>query len=235
MNSVLFSGKKEIPAIALNTNLTLNTKLRMDGLLLLQELKQDASVVFFDPQYRGVLDKMQYGNEGKNRGKKRCGLQQMNEEIIKGFIVAIDQALQPSGHLFLWMDKFHLCTGFTHWIEGTTLDVVDMITWDKMSQGMGYRSRRTSEHLVVLQKQPKRAKGVWTVHNIPDVWQEKIMKKKHTHEKPLDLLITLIGAVTTAHALVVDPAAGSFNVLEACRLQGRNFLGCDVDYGVDKE
>lgn len=35
-------------------------------------------VAFFDPQHRGVLDKLQYGNEGKKRGQRRCALQPMS-------------------------------------------------------------------------------------------------------------------------------------------------------------
>ncbi len=66
---------------------------------------------FFDPQYRGVLDKLNYGNEGKQRGKQRCDLPQMSEETIIGFVRELNRVSVKSGHLFLWVDKFHLCTG----------------------------------------------------------------------------------------------------------------------------
>ena len=37
----------------------------IDGLSLLSQIKDDSiSCCFFDPQYRGVLDKLHYGNEG---------------------------------------------------------------------------------------------------------------------------------------------------------------------------
>ena len=128
------------------------------------------------------------------------------------------------------MDKFHLCTGFSNWLDGTKFDVVDMITWYKGRIGMGYRSRRTSEHLVVLQKQPRRAKGVWKIHNIPDVWHEEVKRNSgHTHKKPVRLQGELIAAVSNPDDIVIDPAAGSFSVLDACRDKGRNFLGCDLN------
>jgi len=45
-----------------------NSKLKMDGLTLLKSLEDcSVNVVFFDPQYRGVLDKMNYGNEGERQ------------------------------------------------------------------------------------------------------------------------------------------------------------------------
>ena len=50
------------------------------------------------------------------------------------------------------MDKFHLCEGIKNWIAGTNLHIVDLITWNKETFGMGYRTRRTAEYLLILQK-----------------------------------------------------------------------------------
>lgn len=202
-----------------------------DGLELLAGVDAEScSCLFFDPQYRGILDKMAYGNEGKSRGKARVNLKQMDDQIISRFIKGIDRILTSSGHLFLWVDKFHLCEGISKWLDSTDLDVVDLITWYKRRMGMGYRTRRTCEYLVVLQKKPKRAKGVWKLHGIPDVWTEKIVDRRHPHQKPIGLIRDLILSVTDYGDLVVDPAAGSFVVLEACEgLIGRKFLGCDLE------
>ena len=201
----------------------------MDGIALMSQLP-DACIAaaFFDPQYRGVLDKLGYGNEGVLRGQKRSALPQMSSDTIAEFIRAIDRVLGPSGHLFLWIDKFHLCSGINEWIEDTELETVDLVTWDKGRIGMGYRTRRRSEYLVVLQKSPKRAKGVWTRHDIPDVWEEKAVSDA-VHPKPVELQRALIEAVTAPGDVVLDPAAGSFSVLEACQLAGRTFVGCDVN------
>ena len=228
----VFSSERalEQPALVLPSTLAPNTRLRMDGRKLLARLPENAvPAAFFDPQYRGVLDHLAYGNEGESRGKKRAGLLQMDDEAIAGFIGELNRILIPSGHLFLWMDKFHLCTGFHDWLSGTSLETVDMITWDKDKIGMGYRSRRKSEHLVVLQKSPRKAKGVWKVHTIPDVWTESVPKQNGVHPKPVRLQAELIEAVTNSGDLVVDPAAGTFSVMEACRLRDRVFLGCDIN------
>ena len=206
-----------------------NRRVAMDGIALMSQLP-DACIAaaFFDPQYRGVLDKLGYGNEGVLRGQKRSALPQMSSDTIAEFIRAIDRVLGPSGHLFLWIDKFHLCSGINEWIEDTELETVDLVTWDKGRIGMGYRTRRRSEYLVVLQKAPKRAKGVWTRHDIPDVWEEKAVSNA-VHPKPVELQRALIEAVTAPGDVVLDPAAGSFSVLEACQLAGRTFVGCDVN------
>lgn len=90
----------------------INKKLNIDGVELLKQIPDKSlKVTFFDPQYRGILDKLSYGNEGKSRGKERSDLPQMSENIIKTFLKEIERVLAPSGYLFLWIDKFHLVEG----------------------------------------------------------------------------------------------------------------------------
>lgn len=214
-----------------NQKYRINHRNRADGLDLLSTINNETiTTAFFDPQYRGVLDKLQYGNEGKQRGQERCALQQMDDDTIRAFIQEIDRVLRPSGHLFLWVDKYHLCQGVHPWLEDTSLHLVDMIVWDKGKIGMGYRTRRKSEYLIVLQKPPVRAKGVWTDHSIPDVWQEKV-SKTHTHSKPIQLQQRLIEATSQEGDYILDPASGGYSVLEACKLCGRTFIGCDIEFG----
>ena len=211
----------------------MNKKNLADGIDLLGDIN-DCSIAatFFDPQYRGVLDKLKYGNEGKQRGKARSNLAQMDEDTIKKFIVEINRVLQASGHLFLWVDKFHLCQGVLDWFENTDLNLVDMIVWDKGRIGMGYRTRRKSEYLIVAQKNPVKAKACWTDHAIPDVWEEKVVKI-HPHSKPIELQRRLIAATTAEGDVVLDPAAGGFSLFEACQTLGRDFIGGDIEYGED--
>jgi site-specific DNA-methyltransferase (adenine-specific) len=228
----VFSNQRTVqtPTIELPPRLKPNTRLEMEGLEFLALVPESTiPVAFFDPQYRGVLEKLAYGNEGKARGRRRCALEQMSEAVIGKFIRGIDRALAPSGHLFLWVDKFHLCQGVREWRHGTGLDIVDMLTWDKGTFGMGYRTRRRAEYCIVLQKQPRKAKGVWKVHNIPDVISEQVSQREHPHAKPVDLQGQLISAVTDEEDFVIDPAAGSFSVMQAALEQQRNFLGCDLN------
>lgn len=227
----VFSSTRDVrlDAPSLPATHQLDTRLRMDALTLLGGVPEATiPAVFLDPQYRGVLDKLSYGNEGKSRGKQRSELPQMTEDVIGAIVAGIDRILIPLGHLFLWIDKFHLCEGFTRWLDGTALSVVDLVTWHKMRIGMGYRTRRTSEYLVVLQKEPRRAKGVWSVHTIPDVWQEPVERGLHAHRKPVDLQTELIKAVTDPGDIIVDPAAGSFSVMQSAHACDRHFLGCDI-------
>ena len=227
----VFSIEREqvTPNLVVPKEFGLNEPNVSDGLELLAALPDSSvSTCFFDPQYRGILDKMSYGNEGVNRGKTRSELRQMRVTEISDFVREMARILVPTGHLFLWMDKYELVNGFREWLHDNQLAIVDLIVWNKKRLGMGYRTRRVSEYLMVTQKKPKRAKGVWVDHSIPDVWPESA-SRTHPHAKPVELQRSLIEAVTPPDGLVVDPAAGSYSVLEACRLADRDFLGCDVE------
>lgn len=231
-NNVFSNNRRLVqPTITNIDGLMLDKPQKMDGLSMLGKLDADIiPLVFFDPQYRTILDKQKYGNEGETRGKKRAELPQMTEEVIAGIVREIERVLMPSGHLMLWVDKFILCNGFGNLIEGSKFETVDLITWNKDRMGMGYRTRRFGEHLIIFQKPPKRAKGVWRVHDIPDVWTEKIENEgsNHTHRKPIGLQKRLIEAVTNEGDIVVDPAAGGYSVMYAALEVGRHFLGCDI-------
>lgn len=64
----------------------LNQRNKMDGLVLLQGLEENSiRACFFDPQYRGVLDRLKYGNEGKSRGRARCALPRR----ARGFLLPV--------------------------------------------------------------------------------------------------------------------------------------------------
>lgn len=225
----VFSGERDLlqPALDLPPCFRPNAQNRSDGLAFLESLQARAfPLCIFDPQYRGVLDRQKYGNEGK-RQKDRARLEQMDDAQIGAFIEQIDRVLIASGHLLLWLDKYHLCIGVASWTGRTELETVDLIVWNKMRIGMGYRTRRTSEYLLVLQKRPLRAKGVWKAHDIPDVWNEKVAQRGG-HAKPIGLQSRLIDCLTNPGDMVIDPAAGTFSVLEACKQAERNFLGCDL-------
>ena len=140
--------------------------------------------------------------------------------------------LTPSGYLLRWTDTFHLCEGDHRRIG--ELKCVNLIAWDSLRIGNGYRSRRRGDYLLVLQKQPLAAKSTWRDHAIPNRWPEKVVRATHPHAKPIGLISRLISAVTRPGELVVDPAAGSFVVLHAANELGRDFIGCDIAHPAPK-
>ena len=201
-----------------------------DALELLTSLPNScASLAFFDPQHRDVLDKLAYGNEGA-RQRERCKLPAMSKGYIDACCREIARVLVPSGYCLRWMDTFTLCEAH-HLRVADVLKCVDLISWDdeRKPGGNGYRSRRCGGYLLVLQKPPIRARATWRDHGIRDHWSEKVDRKIHPHVKPQGLIERLIAATTAPGDLVLDPAAGGFGVLTACLRLGREFVGCDVD------
>ena len=205
-----------------------NTAQRGDALALLQSLSGGAaSMVFFDPQHRGVLDYLKLGNEGA-RQRGRANLPAMGEDYIDRVCLESARVLKPGGYLMRWVDTFGLCEGH-HLRIADAVKPVDLIAWDNLRLGMGKRTRRRGDYLLVLQKPPISPR-TWRDHGIPNRWPEKVDRNCHPHIKPIGLIARLIGAVTEPNDLVVDPAAGSFVVLRAARRLERNFIGCDIAY-----
>jgi site-specific DNA-methyltransferase (adenine-specific) len=185
-------------------------------------------LVFFDPQHRDTLDRLEYGNEGA-RQKGRALLPAMTSDYVDACCREAARVLRLSGYLLQWVDTFRLCEAYYLRIADV-LKCVDLIAWDNERIGNGYRSRRRGDYLLVLQKPPLIAKSTWRDHAIPSRWIEKVDRKIHPHTKPIGLIQRLIGAVTRSGDLIVDPAAGSFVVMHAAQELDRDFIGCDIAY-----
>jgi len=208
--------------------ITRNVAQRGDALTLLQALSDGCTpLVWFDPQHRAVLDRLKFGNEGE-RQRGRAQLPAMTEVYIDAVCTEIARVLTPSGYLMHWVDTFRLVEGHHLRIPREVLTPVDLIAWDSLRPGMGKRSRRRGDYLLVLQKPPIKAGSTWRDHSIASRWTEKVDRKLHPHVKPIGLITRLIAATTQPGDLVVDPAAGSFVVLHAVQQVEREFLGCDL-------
>lgn len=202
----------------------------MNGYHLLLSLDDEcARLAVFDPQYRAVLDKLKYGNEGE-RQKKRAELPQMTDVYIKIFVKQIERVLKPSGYLAFWLDKFSIASGhhLRYFDYCTCMQFVDLMCWETRRFGMGRRLRSGTEYLLIVQKKPTNAKNTWSDHSMRDYWEEAVSRLSHPHRKPIELTKRIILAVTKPGDLVVDPCAGSYVVLDACKATKRDFIGCDL-------
>jgi site-specific DNA-methyltransferase (adenine-specific) len=212
------------------TSYALNIAQQGDALVLLRSLPDGcAALAFFDPQFRELLERQCYGNEGVSRQSARARLPVMTPDYIDEVVRELARVVKPSGYVMRWTDKFCLCEGRHLTVSSELLKVVDLIATN-IKFGMGYRTRACGDFLLVLQKPPIKAKATWTDHAIPDRWVEKVDRKLHPHVKPIELIKRLITATTKPGDLVVDPAAGSFGAMHAALGLGRQFLGVDIAY-----
>ena len=84
--SVYSSQREPIDAQKIDIDLSPGTRYLCDGRELLAMLPNDCcAAAFFDPQYRGVMNKLKYGNEGA-RQKMRASMPQMEKNVISEFI-----------------------------------------------------------------------------------------------------------------------------------------------------
>ena len=168
-----------------------------DCLELLRSLSEACSpLVFLDPQYRGVMDKLKYGNEG-SRQKGRFLLPPMTGEYIDRCSREAVRVLRPSGYLLRWTDEFHLCEA-DHLRIKDVIRCVGVIAWDNLRPGNGNRARHRGTYLLILQKEPCKAKATWRDRGIPDRWVERIIhpQSQHPHRKPIGLISQLIRALS---------------------------------------
>jgi hypothetical protein len=195
------------------------------GLAMLRELPDSiASLAFFDPQHRAVLDHVAYGNEGRGRGQQRCALRQQSADEIAAMGEELRRVLKPSGYVARWTTAYEIGEGLFQ-IPG--LKVVAMLTWDSGKPAMPKRVQARGGYLIFMQKAPIgiRAQSLavrWLLAPvIPGIYYETIRfpRSQHTHKKPVGLTADLINAITAPGDLVIDATAGSHTVLAAA-------LGC---------
>lgn len=68
--------KKQEPAhkVFVSDDIALNTTNVINGIQLLAGIHNNViTAAFFDPQYRGIMDKMKYGNEGQRQKERAVG------------------------------------------------------------------------------------------------------------------------------------------------------------------
>src|SRR5215831_13952597 len=120
----------------------LNVAQRGDALVLLRSLPDDSAALgFFDPQFRELLTRQAYGNEGEQRQTARARLPAMTPDFIDAVIFEFARVLKPAAYLTRWTDKFALCEEHHLRIPPSILKIVDLIATDNQRIGMGYRTR----------------------------------------------------------------------------------------------
>ncbi|CAJ0761801.1 24766_t:CDS:2 [Entrophospora sp. SA101] len=105
---------------------------------------------------------------------------------------------------------------------------LDFLVWHKKNTlGLGNWLRSNAEFCFLIQKSPQSGK-LFKNRSFGNVWEENVLppsKRKHPHQKPRELIKSLITATTEKGDLIVDPCAGSFIVLEVCQELEREFCG----------
>lgn len=170
-----------------------------------------------------------YGIDLKLRWNRQAGLSIKGDrahearKLWTDFLPQAARAAKPNtAHLFFgtwkspWMRDL-LAQHFT--IKGC-------IIWKKNTWGLGTYLR-------------PRWEMIWYVHKgkppipdpaPPDVWEHsRDHRLLHPCQKPIDLLRRAVAFTCPAGGVVCDPFAGIFSTAVAALLEGRNFIGSEID------
>ena len=156
------------------------------------------------------------------------------EPLLRGFIAEAARVMRPDSccccccggggpsptfaRLAMWLDD--------------ALSFFHAVVWDKSGagHGLGWRYRRNYEFVMVAHR--RGGKLAWNeaapaVPNVACVTPPR--DRMHPNEKPVDLVRWFIRNHTQPGDLVLDPFAGSGTTGVAAALEGREFLGFELD------
>ena len=108
----------------------------------------------------------------------------------------------------------------------TRFTIRDVLVWDKKRIGFGQAFRKRYELILVLEKgRPQyRGRGVGNL-----LASTRPGRPEHPHQKPIDLLQTLIDHASDPADTVLDPFMGSGSTGLAALAAQRHFIGIELD------
>ena len=110
------------------------------------------------------------------------------------------------------------------------LDLQNILVWDKIDPGLGWRWRRSWEAIIEASRGgPKIWHGGTDRRNVLRFAKAIPQADDHPTPKPVPLLEEIIHAAAPAHGLVLDPFAGSGSTLIAAERSGRTCLAAELE------
>jgi site-specific DNA-methyltransferase (adenine-specific) len=109
-------------------------------------------------------------------------------------------------------------------------DLLNVLIWDKMDPGLGWRWRRSWEAIIeACSGQPKVWHGGTDKRNVLRFPKAIPQADDHPTPKPVPLLEDIIHAAAPAQGRVLDPFAGSGSTLVAAERTGRTCLAAELE------
>ncbi len=229
-----------------------------NSIKILSELPENSiDMVFADPPYllsnggftvhAGRMVSVNKGEWDKSNGLKK------DFEFHLEWIQAVRRVLKPSGTLWIsgTYHSIYQC-GFALQVAG--FHVLNDIAWFKpnASPNLSCRFFTASHETLVWARKDKKAKHIFNYDLMKNgTWPEDALKKpglqmrsvwsmgtpkppekkfgKHPTQKPLDLLRRIVLASTNENDVILDPFTGSSTTGIAAIMNGRKFVGIDLE------
>ncbi len=103
----------------------------------------------------------------------------------------------------------------------------DVVIWDKMLRGRGHGFRRQYECILVLEKGKPRYRSLGLANVLRF---QRARAIRHPHEKPVELIETLIRQSSDERGVVLDPFVGSGTTAVAAQRLKRCYIGVELDH-----
>lgn len=191
---------------------------------------ESVDLVITDPPYESLEKHRAKGTTTRLKVSKASSnewFEVIKNDMLPELLGQLYRVLKPNTHCYLFCDgetsdvlrdivrSMAHRKGFTWWKR---------LVWDKQKIGMGYHYRSRHEFIVFLEKGKRKLNDL----GVPDVLSFPRVRGGYPTEKPVDLAHVLISQSSNAGDVVLDPFFGSGSTAEACRLQGRDFIGFDI-------
>ena len=181
-----------------------------------------------DPPYSGLNSKSK-GTGRFSQSDTHIEFDDMSERafllFMKPIFTELYRILKVGGHFYCFTDWKQL-RNMADAIELASFKILNIVCWDKghFGTGAGYRSQ--AEYILVF------SKGLpdsFRLKNVGNVIRESRAKgAEHPHQKPVELIKTLIMNSTDEGDIVLDPFVGSGTTCVAAEETGRNSVGIDL-------
>lgn len=222
----------------------------MDGLRTIED--KSVGIIILDPPYKSLEKHREVGTTTrltKSKSSSNEWFPTVENEYFDEFFVECYRVLKMKSHIFVMCDeetgdilkpklraaKFDQRKSLIWHKVGKMKEIkcpnCDIVVGEKRSPGtpgMSYPYRSCYEMILFFQKGKRKAAEDRTVRNVFDVpWIKS--KGAYPTEKPVEIARRLIRQSSDPGDLVLDCFAGSGFCGEAAFLEGRNFLGFDVE------
>lgn len=189
-----------------------------------------ADCVIIDPPYSGATNKTTSGTRMRQDEGNHIQYDDMSERIFLKFMQPILSELyrvvKLGGHFYCFTDWKQL-RNMMDLIELSSFKIVNLICWDKGQMGLGKGYRPRHEFIIVASKG---LPHTYNFNNLSNVLNfKRVHKKTHPHEKPLELIETLITNSTQEGDIVLDAFCGTGVVPVACEKHNRKFVAYELN------
>ena len=205
--------------------------------------------IFADPPYflsnggitcqNGKMVKVNKGEWDKSKGAE------LNHEFNKEWLKRCQKILKPNGTIMV-SGTLHVIFSIGFAMQQLNMKVLNNITWEKPnpSPNLACRYFTHSTETIIWAAKNIKSKHYFNYElmkkfnnkkQMKDVWRFTAPKKgekeygKHPTQKPIELLNRIILASTKENDFVLDPFSGSGTTGVACKLNGRNYIGIELE------